>query len=424
MTGNATVGLFLTVAILLATAKLIGLAAVRLGQPAVLGEIVAGIAAGPLLPDSMWHRLLAPDVLPLVNALAMIGLALFMFVVGYELEGALLRGRARSAVTVAAGSVLVPLAGGTLVALPLVGRYATGSHLGFVLFLGVAMSVTAFPVLARVLTERGLERVPLGGLALAAAAVGDVAAWLGLAAVAALCGHGGQWHVGFLPVYVLILLTVVRPLLRRLFARAAERGVLQRTLLTVLSAGLPLSCAATEWMGVHYIFGAFAFGVILPRTGPDEVRASVIDGLGQFGGQLLLPLYFVISGSKVDLSGIGVRGVAVLVLLVAVAVATKIVGAYVGGGLAGLGHTMSVPLAILMNIRGLTEIVMLSAGLDLGLIDRRVYSMMVLMAIVTTAMAGPALNLARVGTTPSLAAGPRRLGGVPGGGPVSTTVST
>jgi Kef-type K+ transport system membrane component KefB len=407
MTGNPTVDFFLTVAVLLAAAKLFGLVALRLGQPAVLGEIVAGVAAGPLvLPASVRHHLLSPSVTPLVNALAMIGLALFMFVVGYELDAAILRGRKRTALTVAAGSVLVPVLGGTLTGLALVGSYATGSHVGFVLFIGVATSVTAFPVLARVLTERGLDRVPLGGVALAAAAVGDVAAWLGLAAVAALCGHADQWHVYFLPVYVILLVAVVRPLLRWLLAGASERGVVPRTLLTVLAAGLPLSCAATEWMGVHYIFGAFAFGAAMPRAGLERARASVIEGVSQVGGQLLLPLYFVVAGSKVDLSGIGGRGIAVLLLLIVVAVATKTVGAYGGARLARLGHGTAAPIAILMNMRGLTEIVMLSAGLDLGLIDGRVYSMMVLMAIVTTAMAGPVLNKLHVGNTPSLAAVP------------------
>ncbi|MFI0825879.1 cation:proton antiporter [Streptomyces roseolus] len=393
MTGQTTVHLFFSLAALLAVAKLFGALARAVRQPPVVGEIVAGVLCGPLvLPESVRAVLIPPDVAPLLSALAAVGLALFMFVVGYELEHTLLRGRRRTALGVAVGSVLVPLVVGVLVAVPLAARYAPGSRTGFVLFLGIAMSVTAFPVLARILADRGLTNGPLGGLALAAAAVGDLVAWVGLAGVAALTADGEQWRIALLPVYVLLLLCA-RPLLKRVLTRWAERPTAPAALFPLLVSGLLLSCAATEWMGVHYIFGAFAFGAIMPRAGLEKLRDRLIHTADQ-AGTLLLPLYFVVAGSKVSLDGFGTSTLVTLLTLLAVAVAAKAAGVYAGARLSGLDHQSALPLSILMNVRGLTEIVILSVGLELGLIDGTVYSMMVVMAVVTTAMAGPLLDVA------------------------------
>lgn len=415
MNGETTVHLFLSVAGLLAVAKLFGAAARRVGQPAVVGEIVAGIALGPLLlPEPVRAFLLPQSVTPLLSALAAMGLALFMFVVGYELDHALLRGRMRSALGVAGGSVLLPLLAGVLVALPLAGHYAPGSHGGFVLFMGIAMSVTAFPVLARILADRGLNRQPLGGVALAAAAVGDLVAWVALAAVAAFYGGADQWRVALLPVFLLVLTVGVRPLLGRLLRHHAHHDRLPPALLPLLASGLLLSCAATEWLGVHYIFGAFAFGAAMPRAGLERLRIQVIQGVDQ-AGALLLPLYFVVAGSKVSLAGFTGTGIVTLLVLVVVASLAKTVGAYAGARLAGLPREVARPISALMNVRGLTEIVLLSVGLELHLIDGHIYSMMVVMAVVTTAMAGPLLSAARTPTTspPAASPAPQRDGDAP-----------
>ncbi|MBT2401570.1 cation:proton antiporter [Streptomyces sp. ISL-100] len=417
MNGETTVHFFLTLAVLLGVAKLAGAVAIRLGQPAVLGEIVAGIVVGPLvLPDSVRQVLLPPDVTPLLGALAAVGLALFMFVVGYELDHALLRGRKRTTIGVAAGSVLVPLIGGTLVAIPLARHYATGSSTGFVLFMGIAMSITAFPVLARILADRGLNRLPLGGVALSAAAVGDLLAWVALAAVTALCGSAGQWQLALLPVYLVVLIAVVRPRLARLLKSYADGSTPPPSLLPLLAAGLLLSCAVTEWMGVHYIFGAFAFGAAMPRAGLEPLRAWVIRGADQ-AGALLLPLYFVIAGSKVTMDGFGGTALLALVVLIAVAVLTKAAGVYGGARLAGMPREEALPLSVLMNVRGLTEIVILTVGLELGLIGGDIYSMMVVMAVVTTAMAGPLLAVPRVGSALSQVQSPTQRAKAPGSGP-------
>ncbi|GHF14204.1 cation:proton antiporter [Streptomyces morookaense] len=398
MTGHLQTDFFLALALALTAARLCGAAARRIGQPPVVGEIFAGILLSPtVLTAPVSHALIPGSVRPLLEGLANIGLAIFMFTVGYELDLALLRGRRRTALTLAAGSVVVPLAAGVLLALPLAGTYAPGNRTGFVLFLGVAMSVTAFPVLARILTDRGLNSRPLGGITLAAAAVGDVAAWLCLAAVVAFCGATGQWHVMFLPLYAAVLWCAVRPLFRRLSAGPGLGGELPAGLLPALTVALAASCAATEWMGVHFIFGAFALGAVLPKTGPEQVRTRLVEQLEHAGSHFLLPLYFIVAGTKVDLSGVGPGLLGTLAAVVAVAVASKAAGAYAGARLSGTGHRMALPIAVLMNTRGLTEIVIVTVGLQMHLIDGRFYSIMLIMAVVTTAMTGPLLNLVRDG---------------------------
>ncbi|PYC87816.1 hypothetical protein C7C46_02820 [Streptomyces tateyamensis] len=383
--------------VLLAVAKLFGSLARRARQPAVVGEIVAGVCCGPLLlPASVRHTLVPPDVQPLLGALAALGLALFMFVLGYELEHTLLRGLRGSALGVAAGSVTVPLALGILLALPLAKQYAPGSKTGFVLFLGIAMSVTAFPVLARVLADRRLTATPIGVLALVSAAFGDLVAWITLAGVVVLFGTTPQWRISLLPVYVLVLLVVVRPLLERLLGRRTDGAGdrLPPTLFPLLVVGLLTSCAAAEWLGVHYIFGAFAFGAVMPRSGFEDLRRHVTERANHIGA-LLLPLYFVVAGLKVDLHGLGPASLLTLTLILLVAVAGKAAGVYGGARLSGVDPRLALPLTALMNMRGLTELVILSVGLELHLINSTVYSMMVVMAVVTTAMAGPVLDTRR-----------------------------
>lgn len=243
MTGNPVADFFLALAVALSAAKGLGAAARRLGQPPVVGEILAGILLSPMVLTVAGSEAVLPaTVRPLLGALANVGLALFMFLVGYELDASFLRGRRTAALSLAAGSVLLPLAGGMAVALPLAGRYAPQGRAPFVLFVGVAMSVTAFPVLARILADRGLNRQLLGGVTLAAAAIGDVVAWLCLAGVVALAGAAGQWKIALLPVYLFVLLTVVRPLVAAGLRAAGRRGSPPAVLVPLLVVGVMLSC--------------------------------------------------------------------------------------------------------------------------------------------------------------------------------------
>jgi Kef-type K+ transport system membrane component KefB len=397
MTGNTTVDFFLALALLLGAARLLGEAARLIGQPPVVGEILAGVLASPMvLTGAGSEALLSPSVKPLIGALANVGLAIFMFVIGYEIDVSFLRGRKRAALGVAAGSVLLPLAGGVALAVPLAGTYAPADHASFVLFVGVAMSVTAFPVLARILADHGISRLFVGVVSLTAAAIGDVVAWICLAGVVAYAGASGQWHVILLPVYLLLMFTVVRPALAAAVRAADRRGRPMSALFPLLVAVLMLSCAGTEWLGIHFIFGAFACGAGMPRGAGSTIRIQIIEQMEQTGG-IMLPLYFVVAGTKVDLSVVGAGTIGTLAAVIAVAVATKAVGAYSGARLAGVPHETALPVAMLMNTRGLTEIVIVVTGLDMHLIDQDFYSIMVIMAIATTAMTGPLLRVIGVG---------------------------
>ncbi|AGP51708.1 cation:proton antiporter [Streptomyces rapamycinicus] len=325
-------------------------------------------------------------------AFANVGLALFMFVIGYELPFDELRGKAQVALRISLWSVAVPFVLGVLLALYLVRDHRVHSQLGFVLFLGAAMSVTAFPVLARILTDRGLDRTRLGGIALAGAGIGDVLAWLLLGLIVTVNGGSGQARLLLVPLGLTAMLTLVRPLLRRAFTVAEGSGGTTSPLVAVL-AGLMLSCWAAEWVGIHFIFGAFLFGAVTPRTQRTDVKSELTGYIESLSSVLLLPVYFVLSGMRVDLSGIGFAGLGELVLILLVALAGKFLGAFAGARLSGIPRLQSTALAALMNTRGLTEIVLLTAGLELGVIDAPFYSLMILMALVTTAVTGPMLRL-------------------------------
>lgn len=394
MNAHQTTSLLLGLAVIVLLARLFGVLARRLGQPAVIGEVLAGIALGPTLFDGAVSDALFPDtVRPLLSALAAVGIVVFMFIVGLEVDAALLRGNGVLAATVSFSSIMVPFGLGALLALYLVNDYGTGDKTAFMLFMGIAMSITAFPVLARILTDRQMSHTPLGVMALACAAIGDVLAWVLLAAVVAISGPAGaeQWRMLLAVPYLLVMLFVLRPLLRRYAARRPELR-LTPTLFTWILAGLLLSSAATEWVGLHYIFGAFLFGAILPSTGTERLRTQVHDRLGQMTGTLLLPVFFLVSGLQVDLSKLDMSGLGALVLILLVAVGGKFTGAYATARLNRMPPRQSAALATLMNTRGLTELIVLNVGLQLGFLGQDLYSLMVVMAVITTAMTGPLLN--------------------------------
>jgi Kef-type K+ transport system membrane component KefB len=376
-------------ALIVVLARVFGALAKRIGQPPVLGEIVAGILLGPTIWSGHITTALFPKtLLPPLTALADLGLVFFMFVVGYEVDLGLVRGRERVAAGVAIGSIVAPLGLGAGLGAWLAHRYHVTNVTTFVFFLGTAMSVTAFPVLARILTDRGLHRTMIGGLALASASIDDVLAWSLLAIVFAIAGSGGNGpRILLAPVYAAVVIWAVRPALRWLGAIYQRQRKLTPTVLAVLLAALLLSAAATDWMGVKFIFGAFILGMVMPRDAP-ALREDILVRLEQVSVLVLLPVFFVISGMNVNLSGLGVSGLIDLCLIMAVAVIGKFGGAYVGGRMTGVRPRQAGALAALMNTRGLTEIVILAIGLQLHILDKSLYSLMVAMAILTTAMAG------------------------------------
>jgi Kef-type K+ transport system membrane component KefB len=381
-------------AIIIALARLLGAAARKIGQPPVVGEIVAGILLGPTFFGGAITRTLFPaDIKMPLSALANLGLVLFMFVVGYEVDLRLIRGRGRVAATVSVSSVILPLSLGAGLGVWLTYRYHVTDVPAFVLFIGIAMSVTAFPVLARILVDRGLHRTRIGGLALASAAVDDVLAWTLLAIVVALAGSGGHSErLAFIPLYAAVMIWGVRPLLRRLAGVYLRRGRLTPNVLAAVLIGLLASCLATDWMGIKFIFGAFVFGLIMPREGAGALREDILESLQQITVLVLLPVFFVVSGLSVNLSTVGLTGLLELLAILAVAIGGKFGGAYAGARLVKVPPRQAGVLAALMNTRGLTEIVILAIGLQLGVLSGQLYSLMIVMAIVTTAMAGPLLK--------------------------------
>jgi K+:H+ antiporter len=392
VTSHQVVFLLLDLAMVVAVARLLGAVARRLGQPPVIGEVLAGLLLGPSLFGSGFSSALFPDdIRPFLTALGNVGVALFMFVVGLELERTLVRGRGKLAATVSLGSIVLPFALGAVLALTFAGRHAGANRLGFVLFVGAAMSVTAFPVLARILTDRRMRNTALGGLALTCAAIDDVLAWSLLAVVVVLSGNAGsrQWLLALLPLYVALMVWGVRPVLRRFFATAPARLPVA---LAVSLIGALLSGAVTEWIGLHFIFGAFLFGVLIPREGTERLRAEILGRISEFNTALLLPVFFIVAGLNADLSGLGAAGLGELGLVLLVAVTGKFGGAFAGARLHGLPARKSAALATLMNTRGLTELIILTVGRQLGVLDRPLYSIMVVMAVLTTAMAGPLLR--------------------------------
>ncbi|MFD0664161.1 cation:proton antiporter [Thermocatellispora tengchongensis] len=389
--------LLLDLVIVLAAARLFGALARRLGQPPVIGEIVAGILLGPtLLGPWIGDDLFGDEMRAPLQALANVGLVLFMFVVGLELDQKLVQGKGKIAATVALGSTMLPFVLGLGLAYMLAEDHAEpGRTLPFVLFLGAAMSATAFPVLARILTDRGMHRTTLGGLSLASAAVIDVLAWTVLAVVVAIAGAGeaeGQWKVLLALPYALVMFFVVRPLLARLVPVFEREGRLTPQMLAIVLVGLLASSWATEWMHVHFIFGAFLFGAVMPRTGAERLNHQILERLEQLAVLLLLPMFFVVAGLNVNLRELDVSSFGVLAAILAVAIGGKMIGSYAAARSQRLPGRQSWALATLLNTRGLTEIVILSVGLQKGVLSSELYSLMVVMALVTTAMTGPLLR--------------------------------
>ncbi|MFD9336355.1 cation:proton antiporter [Streptomyces sp. NPDC060028] len=392
----------------------------RFGQPAVIGEIATGILLGPSLLGWLWPAsqawLFPSSVIPFTGMLGNIGLLAFMFLVGLELDLGALRGHSRTAFGVSGASIALPLALGVPLALGLYAGYAPDGvgRLPFVLFVAVSVSVTAFPVLARILTDRGMYATPTGALAMACAAVDDVAAWCLLAVVVAVTtsssAMGAVVTAALTVGFVVLMLKVVRPLLARIVARATEDGAgadsgsgsgsdpvsgsghRDGILLAVLFSGLCLAALATDRIGIHALFGAFLFGVVTPRGNPHVARSA--GRLRAVTMPLLLPLFFVHTGLKTDLALLAADPVQWLWAgaVLAVAVGGKWGGSALAARATGRPWPQAMTLGALMNCRGLTELVVLNIGLELGVIGPKLFTMLVLMALVTTAITAPAVD--------------------------------
>jgi Kef-type K+ transport system membrane component KefB/nucleotide-binding universal stress UspA family protein len=389
------------VLIVIGLSRLVGLGFRSIKQPLVIGEIVAGIMLGPslfgLVAPDVAVALFPPETIPYLNVLSQVGLIFFMFLIGLELNPKYLSGQLEVAILTSHVSILVPFSLGTLLAVilyPLVSN-ASVSFTAFALFLGAAMSITAFPVLARIITENNLQGTRLGTLALTCAAVDDVTAWCLLAVAIAVARTGD--FAGAIPtiiasiVYIGLMLTAGRWFLQRLTKHYLRAGRLSQLLLAGIYMAVVASALITELISIHLIFGAFLLGATMPKN-EDLVRELAVK-TEDFVLIFLLPIFFAYSGLKTQIGLLNRPELWLLCALVlGVAIAGKYVGTYVAARVSGISKREASALGWLMNTRGLTELIVLNIGLELGVISPLIFTMLVIMALVTTFMTSPLLE--------------------------------
>ncbi len=394
--------LLLQIGVILITARLVGWLFRKIHQPQVIGEMVAGILLGPsllgwLAPD-ISAALFPPESLGFLNSLSQVGLVLFMFLVGLEVRPKTLREQGHVAVVTSHASIIAPFLLGALLALYLYPRLSDDSvtFTNFALFMGTAMSITAFPVLARILTERGLLRTRLGTVTIACAAVDDVTAWCILAGVVLLIRATDSavplWLTLFGSVaYIGLMVFGLRRVLRKLEVIYRRRGTVTQDLLAFILLLILASAWVTEWVGIHALFGAFLVGVIMPKE-PRFVHA-LTEKLEYVAVVLLLPLFFAFTGLRASIGLVsGVELWFYCGLIIIVAIVGKFGGSALAARLSGMPWREAGALGVLMNTRGLIELVVLNIGLDIGVISPALFTMMVLMALVTTFMTTPLLE--------------------------------
>jgi Kef-type K+ transport system membrane component KefB len=393
--------LLLQIIIIIATTQLLGSVFRKIGQPAVIGETVAGILLGPsllgLLFPSLFHFIFPIESLPNLRFLSQIGLILFMFIIGMELDLRLLRKQAFEALIISHASILIPFSLGIGVSMFLYRSYSgvQTNFYAFALFMGIAMSITAFPVLARIIRDRKLSETKLGILAITCAASDDVTAWCLLALLIALIrsgsGMNGLLTIGMVLIYVFIMLVPIRLILKKIHS-IYERGKIgYNTLMSVTFILLLCSSWCTEVIGIHALFGAFLAGIVIPKN--DAMQKRIIDRISDVSMVMLLPLFFVYTGLRTQ-AGIlnsGPLWISFLLILVC-AVAGKFGGSALVARALGQTWKDSLSIGALMNTRGLMELIVLNIGYDMGILSAEIFSMMVLMALLTTMMTSPLLD--------------------------------
>jgi Kef-type K+ transport system membrane component KefB len=390
--------LLLQILVILAAARLCGRLVGYFGQPQVIGEILAGICLGPSLLQAVApgaHTFLFPEgSVQRLFFLSQIGIVLFMFIVGLELDMKMFRSKARSAVVISTASIVLPFALGTGLAFLLFQEYGAPQKgiLAFVLFMGIAMSITAFPVLARIIQDQGLARTQIGTLAITCAAVNDVTAWCLLALVVGLVQSGSG--VGAIAttiltiVFTLLMLLVARPLLRDRLGPSSKAEQFSAASLSIVFMGLLLSAWITEMIGIHALFGAFLMGLTLPEH--DQFKEKLIARIQDITTIVLLPLFFALTGLRTQLGALDdLQSWLVCGLVLVVAIAGKFGGAALAARFTGHSWRTSCILGALMNTRGLVELIVLNLGYDLGILSPKMFTIMVIMAVATTVMTGP-----------------------------------
>ena len=399
--GHTVAAFLLAVVVVMFVARLFGIAAVKIRQPRVMGEVVAGITLGPTilgwLAPSWQAFLFGSDILPTIGIVANLGLVLYMFLVGLELDPKQLKGRVSQATAISNTSVALPMLLGIAIALPLYKLVGPDKKfVAFAIFMGVTMSITAFPVLARILVERRMLKRPVGALALACAAIDDVTAWflIALATAVATAGTGGDVAITIAEAiaFTAVMFLLVRPLLARASTAFDEAGRLPNGWFAAILGGTLLSAYITEEINIAVIFGAFIMGFIMPRNA--GLTEDVTSRMEDIVVVLLLPLFFAYTGLKTNIGLLDrpILWVITLVLIV-IAIVGKLFGAMIAARISGFDWRASAVIGTLMNTRGLTELIVLNLALEKGVISDALFAMLVIMALVTTFMAGPLLSV-------------------------------
>ena len=397
--------LLLQIVVIIIVARLFAGIFRKIGQPPVMGEMIAGIVLGPsvlglLLPRAM-AVLFPPASMGTLGLLSQIGVVLFMFVVGMELDVEHLRKKASAAIMISHASIVLPFLLGAALALILYTPLAPSntSFTAFALFMGIAMSITAFPVLARILEDRGLSQSPLGSTAIACAAIDDVTAWCILAFVIAVVKSGGVAasvvNIVLVLCFISVMLLLIKPRMGNLIKERVKDPRHSKRLLAGILAFV-LACAwVTESIGIHALFGAFLAGVVMPSVA--GFRLFLKERLEAFSSAALLPLFFVFTGLRTQISLLNNwSGWLMCFGIIVVAVAGKLGGSMLMARWTKMSWRDSFAIGVLMNTRGLIELVVLNIGYDLGILSARIFVMMVIMALVTTFMTAPLLSLIKI----------------------------
>lgn len=393
--------LLLQIVVIITTSRIFSYVIRKIGQPMVIGEIIAGIFLGPSIlglffPETV-SFLFAKESLPAIQLLSQMGLVLFMFIIGMELDLSVLKKKAQAALTISHATIVLPYFMGVVLAYYIYGKYAGESvhfHV-FALFMGISMSITAFPVLARIVQERGLNRTAFGSFIITIAAIDDITAWCILAGVIAIAKAGNAtsalFVIGITLIYAAIMWWGVRPLLRKMSEIYVSKENLNKTVVAVIFLMLLLSAYITEMIGIHALFGAFFAGVIMPQN--SRFKEIFTEKIEDVSSVLLLPLFFAFTGLRTQ---IGLINTAEAWGVCAVVISVAVLGKFVGGSFSarflGLSWKHSLMIGTLMNTRGLMELIVLNIGYDLGILSPQIFAIMVLMALTTTFMTGPMLN--------------------------------
>src|SRR5580693_3304039 len=390
----------LALVVIIVVARILGALFRRLNLPQVMGEVVAGILLGPsflgwLAPEAA-SLILPVNTAPYLALISQVGVVLYMFLVGLELDTELLQERTRAAIAISHASIILPFLSGAAIALWLYPRYSASSvsFTTFALFIGVAMSITAFPVLARILTDRGMQKTRLGVLALACAAVNDVVAWCLLAFVISVA-HAQTGSLLFTLLttigFLCFVLLIAKRGALRLVRWQTAKGRTTQDIFAVVCAALLLSALVTERIGIHALFGAFLLGTVIPHN--SVLARDIREKCEDLVVVLLLPVFFVFTGMRTQIGLVhGSREWLACILIIAVASLGKFGGSFLAARWAGSDWREAASLGVLMNTRGLMELIVLNVGLDLGVLSPVLFTMFVIMAVITTLVTTPILQ--------------------------------